>query len=196
MARKQLRKDERNGSSLGIKASSTQQYYFKASCGLHSRLLQPASVAAALQRSGSVRCPICQPAAGQTSRHVPAVQQAVAASGQHWVPEVYCLPGHSSPADIWLPQLQLAIQVDGAHHTDVAMYSTPAADQAEIDARFDNSIIRAGLRALRIHFRDTERPAALVSWAIQLCQQQPSTAFVAYSRSYNRLIKWAADEEP
>lgn len=201
MARRQLRKDlravwdyDRNGSSLGITTSSTQQYYFKASCGQHSRLLQPASAAAALRRSGSLRCPICQPAAGQTSRHAPAVQQAVTASGQQWVPEVYCLRGHTSPADIWLPQLRLAIQIDGAHHTDVAMYSTPAADQAEIDARFDSSIIRAGLRALRIHYRDSQRPAAVVSWAIQLCQQLPNTAFVAYSSSYRRLIKWAADD--
>lgn len=199
MGKKQLRRDVRalwdraaNGSSLGVTASSREQFYFRAACGRHSRLMQPASVAAALNAGRSLRCPICQPAPGQTSRHVPAVQAAVSAAGQHWVPEVYCLPGHSSPADLWLPQARLAIQVDGAHHTNVAIYNTPATDQAEVDARFDSGIIRAGLRALRIHYRDTAQPAAVVSQALQLCQQLPHTAFVVYSPSYGRQPLWAA----
>ena len=120
------------------------------------------------------------------------MQAAVTAAGHQWVPKVYCLPGHSSPADLWLPAARLAIQVDGAHHTNVAFYNTPATDQAEIDARFDSGIIRAGLRALRIHYRDTARPAATVGQALWLCQLLPHAAFVMYSPSYGCEPLWAA----
>lgn len=187
---------DRNGPSLGVTVRSRKQYYFWASCGQHSRLLQPGSAAKALRRDGELRCPICQPTAGQTSRHVPAVQQAADSTGLEWQAEHYCLPGHSSPADIWFPQLRLAVQIDGAHHRYVSIYSAPAERQQEVDARFDSSIIRHGLRALRIDYKDAARPAAALAAAIFLCQLDPAAAFVMYSTSYHRPIQWVAVDEP
>lgn len=115
--------------------------------------------------------------------------------GLQWLAEHYCLPGHSSPADIWLPQLQLAVQIDGAQHRYVMMYSTPAEEQQEIDARFDNGILRHGMRAVRIDSKDAARPAAVLAAAVFLCQLDPAAAFVMYSDSYGRPIKWVADED-
>jgi hypothetical protein len=197
----QLRKlwdRNRNGSSKGVRVRSRHQFYFKASCGKHSRLLQPASAAKALKRQGGLRCPICQPSEGQVSRFVPAVQAAVQNTGFDWQAEVYCLSGHSSPADIWLPEQVLAIQVDGPQHADVSMFGTPAEEQEQIDARFDNGIIRAGQRALRIHWRDAALPSAAakaVQQALNMCRLLPGASFVMYSDSYGRNLKWTEDEE-
>lgn len=189
---------ELNGSSKGVRVRCQQQFYFMALCGRHTRLVQPASAAKALKQQGGLRCPICQPTEGQVSRFVPAVQAAVQNSGCEWQAEVYCLSGHSSPADIWLPAQQLAIQVDGPQHTDVSMFDTPAEEQQQIDGRFDNGIIRAGLRALRIHWKDAELPSAvasIVQQALNMCRLLPDAAFVMYSDRYGRDIKWSDDEE-
>lgn len=172
-----------------------QQYWFRASCGVHSRLVQPGTAAKALRKHGGLQCPICNPTTGQISRHVPTVREAVASTGLEWVSEHYCLPGHSSPADIWLPELQLAVHIDGAHHRYVAIYNTPAEEQQAIDARFDSGIIRHGLRALRIDYKDAAKPATVLAAAIFLCQLDPSAAFVMYSNSYHRPIKWVAGDD-
>ena len=184
---------QRNGSSKGVRVRQQQQFYFKASCGMHSRLVQPGTAAKALRHDGCLRCTICQPTVGQTSKYVPAVQAAVQATGYEWLAEVYCLPGHSSPADIWLPVLRLAIQIDGPQHRKVSMYNTPAKEQQEIDARFDDGIIQTGLRALRLDYRDARRAAELVSKAVRWCEQHPTAAVVMYSPSYGRPAKFTVD---
>jgi hypothetical protein len=185
-----------NPSMKGIALSSTQQYYWHASCGLHYRLVQPNTVKKALQREAAgLRCFICDALSTHVSRHVPPVQQATEATEHFWLPEVHCLRGHCSPADIWLPGLKLAVQIDGAGHQFVDVYSKTLEQQQETDRFFDNEIVRQGLRALRIHYRDAEQPAAVLAAAIHLCQEEPNKAFVMYSQHYARPLKLAVDVE-
>lgn len=42
-----------NPSMKGVALSSTQQYYWHASCGLHYRLVQPNTVKKAVQQGGT-----------------------------------------------------------------------------------------------------------------------------------------------
>lgn len=201
-----------------VPTSSDVQYYWHASCGRHYRLLQVDSVQQALKQqadngsgsnsssggssrssssggSSGLRCPICQPLSTELSRHVQPVRDAADATGQLWLAEHHCLPGRCSPADIWLPAYRLAIQVDGAGHTDVAVYSKTLAQQQRTDAYFDNEVVRQGLRALRIHWRDAANPAATLAAAMQECINHPAATFVMYSSSYKRPTKRTIDVE-
>lgn len=126
---------------------------------------------------------------------MPPVQAAADATAQLWLPEVHCLRGHCSPADIWLPQHDLAIQIDGAGHQYVDVHTKTLAQQQETDNWFDNEIVRQGLRAVRIHYRDAERAAELLAAAIQRCEQSPDAFFVMYSSSYKRPIKLTVDAD-
>lgn len=177
-----------------MKVSSSKQYYWKASCGRHSRLVQPGSVAKALRQHGALRCFICDPVSTQVSRHTQPVQQAVEASGLAWLKEHHCVRGHHSPADYYVEELQLAVQADGVQHTHVAFHDRTPAEQQATDARFNNAVISEGRRALRIHYRDTQNAAAALAVAIELCQQHPGTPFVMFSPAYNRPIQWVVQE--
>jgi hypothetical protein len=204
---------ELNGRScVGVMLSSEEQYYWRASCGQlrHYRYMQPRSVLRALERNGSngsgsngsgssgLRCPICEALQTELSRHVPPVQAATTSTGQLWLAEVHCLQGRFSPADIWLPAFQLAVQIDGAGHQFVQVFSKTLEQQQHTDWRFDNETVRQGKRALRLHYRDAEDSQAagrVLAAALQLCRQHPSIAFVMYSTSYNRPVKWHVDAE-
>lgn len=211
-----------------VRLSCTEKYFWKAPCGKpkHYRIAQPATVyrALGLDKASSSngggssassgggsgggngggsggsrwRCFICDALQTQLSRHVPAVQAAASSSAQLWVPEVHCLEGRFSPADLWLPLLRLAVQIDGAGHQFVQVYSKTLEQQQHTDWRFDNETVRQGLRALRLHYRDTadskqvERELAA---AIQRCEKEPAAAFVLYSRSYHRPAKTTVDAE-
>lgn len=194
--------------------SCKKLYFWLASCRLHYRLMRVDSVQQAVKRqrkaasstgsngsSGSnadrccLRCPVCDPAGTEISRHVRPVHAAADATGELWVAEVHCVQGHCSPADLYFPEKRLAVQVDGAGHTDVQVHGKTLEQQQRTDAFFDNEVVRQGLRALRIHWRDANKPAADLAAALSRCRQQPAAAFVMYSSSYGRPIKVAVDTE-
>lgn len=181
------------------------QYCWHASCGRHYRYMQPESVRRALDRTkgteleGKLQCFVCAALQTQTSKYVPQVQAAADGSGHVWVPEAHCLAGgHYSPADMLLPLLRLAVQIDGPQHQFVPMYNKTLEQQQQTDRRFDNEIVKQGQRALRIHYKDaqsSDQPERVLAAAIALCQERPNAAFVMYSPSYNRGIKWAVDAD-
>lgn len=208
-----------------VPVSSTQLYFWRATCGQHLRLMQVDSVQQALKKhrkhvaasagastssatsggngggssssnSGScLRCPVCDPLSTEISRHVQPVHATADATGQHWVAEVQCAGGRCSGADLYFPRLKLAVMVDGAGHTHVQVHTKTLEQQQRTDAYFDNEVVRQGLRALRIHWRDESAAAAALAAAIRKCEEQPAAAFVMYSSSYKRPIKSTVDEE-
>ena len=189
--------------------SCTLKYLWYAGCSVpgHYRIAQPSTVwrALGLDKAGKGkssnsrwRCFLCDALATQLSRHVPKVQAAASNSQQPWVPEVHCLRGRFSTADIWILALQLAVMIDGAGHQYVQVHSKTLGEQQDTDWRFDNEVLQQGLRALRLHYRDTEDSSqveSVLGAAMRLCQEQPSTPFVMYSPSYNRPIKWEVDAD-
>lgn len=182
----------------GLPLTTSRQFCWQAACGQqrHYRIMQPRAALRAIERDGSLRCPICEALQSELSRHVPPVQAAATASQQLWVPEVRCLLGRFSPADIWLPRLRLALQIDGAGHQFVQVHSKTLAQQQRTDWLFDNETVRQGQRALRLHYRDTADSQAVqrvLAAAVALCQWLP--AFVMYSPSYGRPVKTAVDAE-
>lgn len=135
---------------------------------------------------GMLPCPKCSPSSSALSRHVPAVWRALAALGLIWLAEVKVLMGWRGAADIWVHHLQLLIQVDGAQHTNTGYRSNTLGDQQAIDGRWNNEVLRQGMRALRLHWRDCEAPTAAIRAAVEACQQQPASNWVMFSSSYGR----------
>lgn len=191
------RNSENNG-RLPTSISDPQQYSFAADCSpgeQHYRVCTVQWVVRSLQQRGGLHCPDCNPTRTQTSRHMPAVQAALAALGVEWRREVRWLRGNFSSVDLWLPAVSVGLHVDGCGHTHTGMYNTSLAQQQRTDWRFDNECVRQGKRALRLHYMDCSTPTATLEAALAHARRHPQQAFVMYSSSYAREIKVSVDQE-
>lgn len=107
--------------------------------------------------------------------------------------EVKILRGLYGPADMYLAftkdgqhHLDLVIQVDGQGHFDDnhAIGNVAVQQQQQIDADFDSRCWALNKRLLRLHWRDSDQYAALISKAVQRSKVQPCMRFSMYSSSY------------
>lgn len=106
--------------------------------------------------------------------------------------EVYpkSLGPHRGSADIFIPNSNLIIQVDGPSHMEEACKSVSLWEQQQIDREFDDACMAAGRRLLRLHYRDVEFGDAgvYVMHALRFCQQYASPhPFIIFSKHYRLL---------
>jgi hypothetical protein len=93
-----------------------------------------------------------------------------------YVVEAKVLGGTSGAADIYVPGLELVIQVDGEHHNTEGQLCT--------DAKFDHKAFQQMRRVLRLHHEDELQWHNDVAAAIQCCTADPAQAWVMYSASH------------
>lgn len=92
--------------------------------------------------------------------------------------------------DIFLPQPNLIIAVDGPSHMEEACKSVSLGAQHLIDRAFDDACMSGGRRLLRLHYRDIELGDAwvYVQHALAFCSLYPTTTpFVMFSKRYRLL---------
>jgi hypothetical protein len=103
---------------------------------------------------------------------------------------VKVLKGHFGSADLYIPHLDLIIAVDGPHHMEEAIYTTPLAQQQRIDSEFNDECVRQRRRLLRLHYKDINLGLTWewVSIAIVLCGYLPPThTFILFSPHYTKI---------
>lgn len=103
---------------------------------------------------------------------------------------VKVLLGRFGSADLYIPYLDLIIAVDGPHHMEEAIYTTPLAQQQRIDSEFNAECVRQRRRLLRLHYRDIHLGLTWewVSNAIFLCALLPHTQpFIIFSPHYQKI---------
>jgi hypothetical protein len=89
-----------------------------------------------------------------------------AASLQHgkdlgYVVEVKVLKGRFGKADIYVPSIDLIIQVDGEHHN--------MPHQLNTDARFNGEAVRQNRRVLRLYYKDVSDFRSDIRSAVEEC---------------------------
>lgn len=103
------------------------------------------------------------------------------------VVEAQLLHGVQKPFDMWLPQHQIAVEVDGKQHFLGAMHDTPAAQQYEYDRWVDSVCRERQLRLVRLHYQDSGSWAATVKQAIaEAATNNPACSFIHYTPSYTQ----------
>lgn len=77
------------------------------------------------------------------------------------------------------------VEVDGSHHEEGSSgWGEPAGAQWQRDRQLDSSVLAAGGRMVRLHYRDEPTWQLCMQAAIERVQQQPAASFVYYSPSY------------
>ncbi len=103
-----------------------------------------------------------------------------------WVPEARILKGRFAGADAYLPDHNLAIQIDGAQHlgTDFAHQGAEARKpQWQKDAEFNEACAKQGYHLLRVHADDVKKGSVVLGMAIDRCSQATGTLRL-FSRAY------------
>jgi len=95
---------------------------------------------------------------------LPASQKALVGPVLGYVVECKAVPGWNACVDIFVPALNLAIQVDGEHH------SKPV--QMAIDERFMHTAAQHGIHAFRLSCEDHTKHTYMLLWhVVGLCMQ-------------------------
>jgi hypothetical protein len=95
-----------------------------------------------------------------------------------YVVETKVLKGRYGAADIYVPSINLIVQVDGEHHNN--------SKQLAVDLLFDTEARKQGYRLLRVCYKDIPEVHGHLHSTIKACLQC-SNAFVLYSASHPRL---------
>jgi hypothetical protein len=90
--------------------------------------------------------------------------------------EAKVLGGKRGATDVYIPVLNLLIQVDGEHHNE--------AGQLVVDSRFDMDAQQQGRRLLRLHHSDAISFSAYIHYAVVKCIRSPAASWVLYTRHH------------
>lgn len=165
--------NEHNQGRLPQCVSDPHQYCLVANCRPgrqhYSTTVEAQTVKRALQQHGEIKCPTCSPTQVTIIRHVAPVEGALEKTRLLCIREVRWLRGTFSSVDFLLPDLNVAVHVDGCRHTHTDVLCESLAEQQLTDWRFDNKCVRQGKRALRIHYKDSMQPTAAFQAAVYLC---------------------------
>jgi hypothetical protein len=93
-----------------------------------------------------------------------------------YVVEVKVLKGKFGKADVYVPSIDLIIQVDGEHH------NMPA--QLSVDARFNAECVKQNRRVLRLYYKDVCTFRNDIQDAVHSCITSPSSAWAACSSQH------------
>lgn len=128
---------------------------------------------------------------GNKRRRLSAAQQAAVecleqlpGAGQLSV-EQHRAPPTRHPVDIVLEDHGLLVEVDGSQHEEGSSgWGEAAGAQWQRDRQLDRSVLAAGGRLVRLHYRDEPTWQLCMQAAMDQVQQQPGASFVYYSPSY------------
>lgn len=82
--------------------------------------------------------------------------------------EAKVLGGKRGASDVYIPVLNLLIQIDGEHHDK--------AHQLVVDSRFDLDAKKQGRRLLRLHYADVGSFFAYINYAVERCIRSPAAS--------------------
>jgi hypothetical protein len=202
-----------DGTALNIPNSSgnKQVDLVQLACGRHGKLRQLLSATRSAQRAGTeaeptlLYCKMCNMPEGldkvqkasQWEQHLYALlARSDWCHGQpaQWFQETRVLGGFT--AGVWVPELGLAINVDGSHHfpnKNAGMHAHPSAQQAQRDERLNCMVVDGKGRRVRglvrLHYADA---AVAGAWlrklkeAVQLLRAGSRTPFVLFTAGYKR----------
>lgn len=131
-------------------------------CRLHRRFI---SVKAVQQNDKALRCKICKqrPASRWETQ---AYEQLVQMSVGEIVHESKILKGKFGAADIFLPEHNLIIMIDGEGHTAVGHHSKRVEEQVNRDKRFNAAVAETKYHLLRVAAEDMSSFKRLVTQVI------------------------------
>lgn len=182
-------------------SSNKQQLRVRLACGEHTVQLQLRSLLKSWQRAVSkgedswsglttLHCKVCDVPCGMHG----------AALASHFERKLYALLQSRFPdlqwqhesrvlgrlVDVWVPAVQLIIQVDGPHH-----FWGASGEQASSDRTHEQALVHARGQAvrgmLRLHYQDgSDVWAACVARALHLARQSAVACFVCFSPSFER----------
>ena len=98
--------------------------------------------------------------------------------------EARLLSNDQKPFDMWLPQWQIAAEVDGRQHFEGAMHSKRATAQRRQDRKIDDKCTKQRLRLLRFHYADGQQWGPLMQWAVEQVKDNPHCHCVKGTNSY------------
>lgn len=191
--------------AMPLMKSDKQQYYWQLQCNKHVQLCTTQAAAKQLAAHGCLRCDRCDvevhPAqrsqfercawlALQNILGKSDVQMFMASlmpnlTGQDmgYVVEAKVLRGTLGAADMYIPSLDMIIQVDGQHHDQLVQMSR--------DARFDAVANEQHRAMLRLHHEDMQAFHQTITEAVMRCirrcqDDDPWKSLIMYSASHQQ----------
>jgi hypothetical protein len=98
-----------------------------------------------------------------------------------YVVEARIVKGWPAGVDIYVPSINLILQVDGEHHD--------APPQQQRDSRFNALAIGAGHRVLRLHHKDVVSFSTDILSAVRKCMQCAQSAWLLCSQHHPLVVK-------
>ena len=169
----------------GVTNSCEEQRTYWCKCFQHTIRLTTKTLVS--KHPGGIDCKIC---AGVADSFLELIARgSLLQLGITFQVYVKVLGGRFGPADIFIPQVNLIVAVDGPGHMEEDCKTVPLRVQMAIDQRFNGECIRQGVYLLRMHYQDVlfQDTAAYVLRALSLILQQPGSGFVMYSKRYLQL---------
>jgi hypothetical protein len=192
---------------LPLRVTDPEQYFWQLKCKVHVQLCTVQAVVKQLANHACLRCDRCNRSLHQTHRskfeeyawaqlHYTLEQAAVkqfmsqripSLHGRYlgYVVEAKVLRKHFGAADIYIPALDLIIQVDGQHHESPLQMSR--------DARFDAEAHFQGRALLRLHYLDECAFHKIIPAAVQMCMERclnvTSQACLMYTKSHPQNVR-------
>jgi very-short-patch-repair endonuclease len=93
-----------------------------------------------------------------------------------YVVEVKVLKGRFGKADVYVPSIDLIIQVDGEHHN--------MPHQLSVDARFNAEGVSQSRRVLRLYYKDVSSFRSAIHNAVHSCITDPTAAWAVCSSQH------------
>jgi very-short-patch-repair endonuclease len=189
---------------MPLKVADRKQYYWKLQCRLHVKLCTIEAVGKQISEHDSLGCDRCQPLWHPSQRsnfesyawrllehtlEQPSVKRCMQGrmpdmTGQlmGFVVEAKVLCGKYGASDIYIPALNMIIQVDGQHH------SSKYPKQLSRDARFDGEAHNQGRALLRLNHVDEPAWHTIIPNAVAMCmdQLQHGQGVIMYSPSHEQ----------
>lgn len=169
----------------GVTNSCEVQRVYWCKCWRHTRLLTTKTLVG--RYPAGIDCKICAEVADSSLELIAraALQQA----GITFQVYIKVLGGRFGAADIFIPQANLIIAVDGPGHMEEDCKTVSLHVQMAIDTRFNRECIKQGVYLLRMHHKDVHFGDTLqyVLKALRLICMQPGSSFVMYSKRYLQL---------
>lgn len=170
-----------------------KQYYFKKTCGKHHAFMLLRSV----QRNHgkALRCKYCE---GKGSSHEQKLLASIHGlqSEMGFVPytvtEAKFLRGSYGGADLYFPDFNLAVQVDGEHHfreeaRDDTKEGSSLRDQSQRDEEWNKACILAGVNMWRVHYLDAGCPCSVLKAMLLRARAHEGKPFIELSQGFRKL---------
>lgn len=174
---------------LGVSDAKTQ-HLMRCSCKRHHRLL---TIKAAHSNRQALHCALCR---CSLSSHALAAAEVLDETGLVYAYEARVLRGKFGPLDFYIPELRLAIEVDGEQHFQGKVYGCPKALVQVGDVRKVRRAWEVGVRVLRVPYYDTQHYEAQLAAAAKACMRYPNSSFVVWSTDTSleySALQWRGD---